>query len=283
MSGLPSSFSPSVRYLLRTGHLLRRRLAELFRPGPRCGSVGIVPRRRQGGSAPSPAPSPSSACSASSSWPPRGRAAALRPRLVGSSSSLWGRPSSPSSASAPQPCGAALRLHQLSASRSCPFLRLAALRPDSSSTSARSRSSSRGSRTARASVTGSRVRSGRAPRAVAAFLGASVYVEQCFAISLVFEPLVGELFRSGFGCGGRSQSDLFSPRGFGGRGRLRAHLAMRRAVPYLRHRSGAAGIPRRLLGVARQLGPLGRVAASCAAIWSLRGSSGAYIECSARR
>jgi propane monooxygenase small subunit len=48
--------------------------------------------------------------------------------------------------------------------------------------------------------------------AVEAIMGATDYLEQYFAINLVFEPLVGELFRSGFLMqAGASNNDFMTP------------------------------------------------------------------------
>ena len=70
-----------------------------------------------------------------------------------------------------------------------------------------------GSTTRRASGTGSRIRSGRArgPQ-VETIMGATDYLEQYFAINVVFEPLVGELVRSGFFIPvGAANNDLMTP------------------------------------------------------------------------
>ena len=49
-------------------------------------------------------------------------------------------------------------------------------------------------------------------KAVESIMGATDYLEQCFAVNLVFEPLVGELFRSGFVMqAAAAQNDFMTP------------------------------------------------------------------------
>ena len=74
-------------------------------------------------------------------------------------------------------------------------------------------STSRASTSTPASSTGSRIRSGRACASRSrSIMGSNDYLEQYFATNVVFEPLVGELFRSGFLMqAAAAQNDFITP------------------------------------------------------------------------
>ena len=97
--------------------------------------------------------------------------------------------------------GAALRLHADDQQRDPDELVLqAALRPGPDAVSGRDRRwTSKVSTSTPASSTGSRTRSGRArARRSRRSWARPTILEQYFAVNVIFEPLVGELFRSGF-------------------------------------------------------------------------------------
>ena len=73
-------------------------------------------------------------------------------------------------------------------------------------------------------------------------MGSTDYLEQYFATNVVFEPLVGELFRSGFLMQvAAANNDFITPAGdLGGRGRLRAQPRQHdRPVPHAGQRREA--------------------------------------------
>ena len=111
--------------------------------------------------------------------------------------------------------GAALRLHPDGQQRDPDQLLLqAALRAGHHALSERDRPRpSRASTLPPASSIGSRIRSGRATRkSIESIMGSNDYLEQYFATNVVFEPLVGELFRSGFIMqAAAAQNDFITP------------------------------------------------------------------------
>ena len=101
--------------------------------------------------------------------------------------------------------------------------------------------------------------------AVESIMGADDYLEQYFATNIVFEPLVGELFRSRLpDAGGGRQRRLHHPAGdLGGRGRLRAQPREhdRPRPPAGQRREHAERQPQAVPGLARQARRIARKAA----------------------